>query len=144
MSYDMFGDLREWGRVLDQVQQLREDGALDNHQAALARLARYPYNWRLRQAGLRAIAGLERPADEVLRIAVRIMIDDRIDLDTRILAGAAVNAILGKAGATISDGARYEAARSVQDLFSKPHPPVLRNFEPVVPPRSSKAIAGAQ
>lgn len=32
MSYDVFGDFQDWGRVLDQVQKMRGDGALDEHQ----------------------------------------------------------------------------------------------------------------
>ena len=126
MSYDVFGDLQEWGRVLDQVQRMRQDEVLDNHQRGLARLARYPFNWRLRQAALRATAELKRPTDEILQIAVQIMADDNSDLETRILAGNAVNEVLGNGGgASISDSAHSRAAKSIQDLLDTPQPPVL-------------------
>jgi len=126
MSYDVFGDLQEWGRVLDQVHMMREDGALDNHQQGLARLARYPFNWQLRQAALRAIAELKRPTEEVLRVAVQIMLDDNNDLETRILAGGAVSGVLSNGGGTIGDSARSAATEGIRDLLAKPQPPVLR------------------
>ena len=125
MSYDVFGDLQEWGRVLDQVQKMRADGALDDHQQGLARLVRYPFNWQLRQTGLRAIAELNRAGDEVIQVAVQIMVDEKNDLETRILAGHAVSGVLRKGDGTISEPARLEAVTSIRDLLAKPQPPVL-------------------
>ncbi len=118
MNYDMFGDLQDWGRVLEQIGKMSEDGKLDDHQPGLARVARYPFNWQLRQAALRAIAGLKRPTDEVLHVAAQILLDDNGDVETRILAG---NALSG----ALSDSARSEAARTIQALLERPGPPVL-------------------
>lgn len=125
MSYDVFGDLQEWGRVLDQVQEMRKDGTADNHQQGLARLVRYPFNWQVRQAGLRAIAELKQPTDEVLGVAVQIVVDEKNDLETRILAGGALNRILNNGCGTISGTARSEATESLRDLLATPQPPVL-------------------
>lgn len=128
MNYDVFGDLQEWGRVLEQVEKMREDGVLDNHQQGLARLARYPFNWQIRQAGLRAMAELRRPGDEVIRIATQIMRDENSDLETRILAGSALSACLGNGNGTASESARLDAAGSIRDLLGKPQPPLLHKF----------------
>jgi hypothetical protein len=128
MSYDMFGDLQDWGRVLDQVQKMRADGALDEHQQGLARIARYPFNWQLRQAGLRAIAELKRPCDEVIQVSVQIMMDEKNDLETRILAGHAVSGVLRIGNGTLSERTRSEAANSIRDLLAQPQPPVLHAF----------------
>lgn len=128
MSYDMFGDLQDWGRVLDQVQKMRADGALDEHQQGLARIARYPFNWQLRQAGLRAIAELKRPCDEVIQVSVQVMMDEKNDLETRILAGHAVCGVLRIGNGTLSERTRAEAATSIRDLLAQPQPPVLHAF----------------
>jgi hypothetical protein len=128
MSSDIFGDLQEWGQVLDRVRRMREDGTLDRHQPGLARLVRYPFNWQLRQAGLRAAAELKTPTDEVLRAAAQVMADEKTDLETRILAGGAVSRILGNGDGRISDAARAEAIGSIHDLLAKPQPPVLHTF----------------
>ncbi|HWQ54483.1 MAG TPA: hypothetical protein VN442_12435 [Bryobacteraceae bacterium] len=127
MSYDLFNNLQEWGCVLDQVQKIREDGALDSHQEGLARLARYPFNWQLRETALRAIAELKRPTEEVLRIAVQIMADENNDLETRILAGNAVSSVLSNGHGTISDVARFAATECIRDLLARQEPPVLHS-----------------
>ncbi|MBZ5617784.1 MAG: hypothetical protein LAQ69_03465 [Acidobacteriia bacterium] len=110
------------------MQQIREDGTLDDHQQGLARLARYPINWQLRQAGLRAIAELQRSIDEVIRVAAQIMIDEKNDLETRILAGGAVSRVLSNGNGTISESARSKAAESVRDLLANTQPPILHRF----------------
>ncbi len=147
MSYDVFGDLQEWGRVLDQVQKMRADGAFDDHQQGLARLARYPFNWQLRQAGRRAIAELKRPCDEVIQVAVQIMMDEKNDMGTRLLAVQAVRGALRKGCGTISEPARLEAVTSIRDLLAKPQPPVLhasaRGWEEGLS-ESAKTAAAAQ
>jgi hypothetical protein len=122
MNYDVFGDLQDWGRVLDQIGEMRVDGTLEDHQPGLARVARYPFNWQLRQAALRAIARLKRPAGEVIRVAAQILLDENGDLETRTLAGNALSAALSDHG---DDSARSEAVRSIQALLEKPEPPVL-------------------
>ncbi len=127
MNCDVFGDLQDWGRVLDRIGKLREDGTLDDHQSGLARVARYPSNWQLRKAALRAIAELKRPGDEIARVAVQILLDDDGDLETRILAGNALRGALNNSGgATISGCARSEVAQSIRTLLEKPQPPMLR------------------
>lgn len=147
MSYDVFGDLQDWGRVLDQVQKMRADGALDEHQQGLARIVRYPFNWQLRQAGLRAIVELKRPCDEVIQVSVQIIMDEKNDLETRILAGHAVSGVLRIGNGTLSERTRSEAANSIRDLLAQPQPPVLhafaRGWEDVLS-KTSKAAATTQ
>jgi hypothetical protein len=129
MNSGVFGDLQEWDRVLDRLRQMRENGTLDNHQHRLAQLAQYPFNWQLRQAALRAIAELKRPADEVLQIAVQIVVEDNFDLGTRILAVSAVSAVLGNGnGASISNDARNKAVKSIKNLLEKPQTPVVQTL----------------
>lgn len=126
-SYDIFGDLQDWGRVLGQIESMRRDGTLDKHQPGLARVARYPFNWQLRQAALRAIAELKAPIDAVVDVSLRILLNDHGDLETRILAGNALSRVLnGASGQAISDRLRSEAARSIQALGEAPQPPVLQ------------------
>jgi hypothetical protein len=118
MSYDVFGDSQEWGLVLDHVQRLREEWTLDDHQQGLARLGRYPCNWQLRQAGLRA--ELQRPIDEVIRGAVQMMADKSSDgRETRILAGGAVSTILSNR--PISESGPSNAAESIRRCSTHPH-----------------------
>jgi hypothetical protein len=126
MTYDVFGDLRDWGRVIEQVRRMRDDGSLDDHCPGLARLVRYPSNWRIRESALRAAAELEKPSDEVLRAAVRVLEDDEIDFKTRVLAGTAVCQALSRDTGTISAAVRSDAMKCIANLLSTPQPPALQ------------------
>jgi nucleotide-binding universal stress UspA family protein len=145
MTHDVFGDLRDWGRVIEQVRRMRDDGSLDDHCPGLARLLRYPSNWRIRESALRAAAELERPSDEVLRAAVRILEDDEIDFKTRVLAGTAVCHALSRSPGTISETAKSEAMKCIADLLSMPQPPALQRSarawqQYLLPPKRALSI----
>ena len=126
MANDIFGDLQNWGHVLDQMGRLAREGSLDQHQAGLARVARYPFNWRLREAALRTIGLLKEPTEEVIEVVLRILTNEHGDLDMRILAGDALARLLSNgAAASMSDRMRCRIAQSMQDILGTTGPPVL-------------------
>lgn len=125
MICDPFGDLREWGRVLAQLQCMRADGTLGHCQRGLARLVRYPFNGRLREAGLKAIAELDAPSDVVLQAASRVLRDEEAAMETRLLAGAAVSHALTAAGSVTGAAARAEAAEAIRLVLVTPQHPAL-------------------
>jgi hypothetical protein len=83
---DIFGDLREWGRVLEQLEQLKENGRLDDHQDGLMRLLRYRFNWRLREKAVDSLSALSTPEDRILFIVLDIVADEHTDFDLRTRA----------------------------------------------------------
>jgi hypothetical protein len=86
MSTDIFGDLREWNRVLRQVDELQAVGKLDEHQEGLARLLRYRFNWRVRRKAVESLSGLAQPHDQILFLVLEITADDHTQFDLRTLA----------------------------------------------------------
>ena len=52
MSGSVSDDLLDWGKALDQIAELTEAGALDEHQHGLVRLLGCRGSWRLREAAL--------------------------------------------------------------------------------------------
>ncbi|MCC7236926.1 MAG: hypothetical protein IT163_16575 [Bryobacterales bacterium] len=124
---DPFGDLREWSRVLDQLKQIRDSGTLNQNQCGLARLVRYPFNPRLRQAGLQAIVKLDTPADAVLLAAARILADVSADIHLRLLAGAAVSHVLAAECAATGEASRAEAAEAIGGALATPQHPALHS-----------------
>lgn len=94
MTSDIFGDLREWGCVLEQISQLAKNGKLGEHQEGLARILRYRENWRLREEVLKAVGGLESPSRELLSAILDIASDDRLYFEVRILAIQAVERMI--------------------------------------------------
>jgi len=94
MARDLFGDLSEWGRVLDQLEQLRSAGQLDEHQAGLARILRFRQNWQLTERVLLLAAGIRQSNDLLTAEVVHILADAEADIGTRILAAKAIGHLL--------------------------------------------------
>jgi hypothetical protein len=86
MMTDIFGDLREWNRVLKQLEQLQDTGQLDDHQDGLARLLRYRFNWRLREKAVQSLSALSEPEDRILLLVLEIGCDENTGFDLRTLA----------------------------------------------------------
>ncbi len=128
MANDIFGDLQSWVRVLDQMERLASAGVLDQHQPGLARVLRYPFNWRLRQAALRNAGLLKEPSEEVIEVVLRILRNEHGDIENRVLAGDALAGMMSNgAEASMSDATRCRVAESFERLLEAAEPPVLHN-----------------
>jgi len=86
MPIDRFGNLRDWGPVMEQLDRLCKQGELGQHRRGLARILRYRDNWQLREAALKYARAVSDPTDELLESALAIMMDENIYYDARILA----------------------------------------------------------
>lgn len=124
---DVFSDLREWGTILTQLDQLRLAGRLDQHQKGLARLLRYRFNWQLRHAVLRLVPELREPSEEILTVLCQIVTDERGELETRLLACYAVECCIRRqqrrGGASAFEEQAFAEARRI---LSSPQSPALR------------------
>ena len=129
MTTDMFGNLREWGRVLERLEGLRESGQLDDHQAGLARILRYKDNWRLRETVLEYIEDLDNPTEELLQEVSHIMMDDGLYYDARILLAArAVTTLIvlrENDGKEVKGLNRTGVMEKMDSLMGTPQPPKL-------------------
>lgn len=106
MTADIFGNLRDWGPVMEQLGGLRERGELDQHRAGLTRILRYRENWRLRETVLKYMRDLTDPSDELLQSALVIMMDENVYHDARILAAEALAHLLrGRSARDATSGA---------------------------------------
>ena len=94
MSIDIFGDLREWNRVLRQVDELQATGQLDEHQEGLARLLRYRFNWRVRRKAVESLSALAAPQDQILFLVLEIAADDHTQFDLRTLAADSLGSLI--------------------------------------------------
>ena len=86
MTRDIFGNLRDWGPVLDQLTELRSKRILDNHQEGLVRILRHRDNWRLRETALEYARDLATPSDDLLRQILAIVVDHDTYYEMRIMA----------------------------------------------------------
>lgn len=86
MDSDIFGNLIDWGHVIETLDRLKELKQLDKHQDGLTRILRYRDNWRLRETVLKHIVHLVEPTEELVQEVINITVDEDTYLDLRILA----------------------------------------------------------
>ena len=86
MGMDTFGNLLDWGQVLESLGNLKKAKKLDDHQAGLARILRYGQNWRLLEAVLEHGKEIVDPSEEFLKAVCDVMNNRSVYLDARILA----------------------------------------------------------
>ena len=90
MRTDVFGDLREWNRVLGRLEYLKHSGQLDEHQEGLARLLQYRFNWRIRANAVHSLSSLSAPEDQIFSVVLEIIADEHTEFDLRTLAADAL------------------------------------------------------
>ena len=130
MSGDIFGNLREWGHVPEQIAELIETGNLDEHQPGLVRILRYRDNWRLRETVLKAVGVLRAPSSELLSEIVSIAGDDGVYCEARILAVEALEHLITRTDTEHQDDCctlRRRVAEGLGTLLDSPGPPVLHD-----------------
>jgi len=125
---DPFGNLRNWGPVLDLLDILDETGRMEECQPGLIRILRYRGNWRLREETLKRLGRIARPSRELIARVADIVADDDTYYEARILAGRTLtelarNARRASAGETDPD--MEPVADVVRNLLGTPQPPIF-------------------
>lgn len=123
MKKDPFGNLNDWGPVLEMFDDLAENGGLDACQSGLIRILRYKGNWRLREEVLKRVGEIQRPSDELLLQMLDILADDNIYYDARILAGNALTQLLQSRENGLDNDISDELQKVLEKLRSTPQPP---------------------
>lgn len=127
MERDTLGNLEQWGRALEQLDEWKRAGQLDGHQVDLLWLLRFRGNWRLREAALEMLASLHVPAPELICQACDIMMNESLYREVRILAAEAVTAMLSSdqnPGAPMGALAG-EVRQRMHALLESAEPPVM-------------------
>ena len=82
----VFGNLNDWGFVLEQLGKLSESHELGNYQDELIRLLRFDQNWRLREAAIESLTFVENPGFDIAREVTSLINRKDLYYDVRILA----------------------------------------------------------
>ncbi|UCC72577.1 MAG: hypothetical protein JSV86_19805 [Gemmatimonadota bacterium] len=125
---DSFGNLVEWGRVLEEIGRLGINRELDEHQEGLVRILRYRANWRLREAALKAVTEMDAPREALLSAVLEIMMDESLYHEVRVLAAEALAAGLARAQEKKRhdlDDLRHRAIQQIHELLSSTQAPVI-------------------
>ena len=86
MASNIFGNLNDWGMVLDKLKKLSESRELGSCQDELIRLLRFDQNWRLREAAIESLPFVENPSSDLTREVLLIIKRKDLYYDVRILA----------------------------------------------------------
>jgi hypothetical protein len=123
MKPDPFGNLTDWGQVLETLDELADSGRLAECQPGLIRILRFKGNWRLREELLKRVGEIKTPSRELAHQVLAILADDNVYYDARIIAGDALVQLL-KNGPVDSHEELVSATRKLADkLKSTPQPP---------------------
>jgi len=86
MKNYIFGNLTDWGMVLDKLKKLSDSRELGNYQDELIRLLRFDQNWRLREAAIESLPLVENPSLNLAREVISLIKRKDLYYDVRILA----------------------------------------------------------
>ncbi len=129
MQNYIFGNLNDWGRVLDTLEKLSESKELDNCQDELIRLLRFDQNWRLREAAIESLHFVENPGLNLAREVNALTKRKDLYYDVRILATDGLEKLTTKIIKTkaFDKDLLKQFVRSIindmDDLLASPEPP---------------------
>jgi hypothetical protein len=123
MKQDPFGNLTDWGSVLDIFGELADSGRLAEYQPGLIRILRFKGNWRLREEVLKRVGEIQVPSKELITQVLAILADDNIYYDARIIAGDALVQLLKNWPADSHEELISATKKLVEKLKRTPQPP---------------------
>ena len=123
MKDDPFGNLADWGLVVDTLEDLANNGDLSQCQPGLVRILRYKGNWRLREEVLKLLGKIKTPSRELADQLITILDDDNAYYDVRILAGNALIQLLRNTETFVGDNMHCATKKVIEKLRSTPQPP---------------------
>ncbi|RJR54771.1 MAG: hypothetical protein C4576_00460 [Desulfobacteraceae bacterium] len=128
MSSDMFGNLMEWGKVLQNLEELKQSGRLSEHQPGLVRILRYRNNWRLREAVLGCLNEVFGPSEELVKEVLNLAKDEGTYHEARILAIQALACLLANFKGSCARDAREmrdSAVQCMEAMLNSAQPPLI-------------------
>ncbi len=133
MENNIFGNLTDWGIVLDKLKKLSDSRELDNYQDELIRLLRFDQNWRLREAAIESLHNIDNPNLNLAREVISLINRKDLYYDARILATDS----LGKLTTTIVNNRAFdkdilkqfvmEIIKNIEALLDSPEPPIFHD-----------------
>lgn len=130
MPHDPFGNLEEWGFVMDLLADLKSARCLTECQRGLIRILRFKGNWRLREEVLKQLDQIETPVEELIDEVCNIALDENSYYEVRILASTALARLVHSrrelAGSQICPKTESIVER-LEAAMTDAHPPVIRH-----------------
>ena len=125
MQPDPFGNLRDWGVVLELICQLSDGSQLGECQPGLVRILRYRDNWRLREEVLNRIGNINKPDNTLVLQVLDVITDENLYYEVRILACETMMEFLKNGANAFETEVKKEMRQTVENLLSSQHPPIF-------------------
>lgn len=125
MKQDPFGNLKDWGAVLDLLEQLDQKGVLGECQHGMIRIVRYKDNWRLRKEILKSSVTLENLSQNLIQQILAVIVDETIYYEARIMASRALARLAAEGRIPAAMAGYVEWTLSLQ--LTAQQPPVFAN-----------------
>ncbi len=125
MQPDPFGNLKDWGPVLELICKLTDTGKLSDCQPGLARILAYKDNWRLREETLKRLKTIENPSEAMLEKVLRIMADKNLYYEVRILACESMTDLLRNMDNRFTAVTKADLAEILASQLATPQPPIF-------------------
>ncbi len=133
MENNSFGNLTDWGIVLEKLEKLSKNKELGNYQDELIRLLRFDQNWRLREAAIESLPFVENPGLNLAREIISLIKRKDLYYDVRILATDG----LEKLATTIVNNKGFDKdilkqfvlsiQKDLDALLASPEPPIFHD-----------------
>jgi len=123
VNHDPFGDLGDWGSVLEIFGKLADKGELAECQPGLVRILKYKGNWRLREEVLKRVGEIQNPSHELVFQVLSMLGDDNIYYDARVLAGDALTQLAKNVQGGLDSEINSSIRKVAEKLITTPQPP---------------------
>lgn len=123
MQSDPFGNLKDWGPVLDLICQMSANSRLSECQPGLTRILAYKDNWRLREETLQRIGIIENPSEAMVSQVLRIIADENLYYEVRIMACETMSEWLKNYRNQFSAATKVCLAEKMAKQLEIPQPP---------------------
>ena len=127
MTEDVFGNLADWGHVLDQLKKLREEKLLDEHQYGLARMLRYRTNPHLMEQVLICALDIRQASDALIADVLGVVASTDVGLPFRTQAARVLGHLMTHRPPQTSANSPdiKQVVETMEGLAKVPGPPVL-------------------
>lgn len=127
MTRDPFGNLTDWGTVLDRLEELAATRQLCECQPGLIRILRFKGNWRLREEVLKRVGEIQDPSKDLFHQVLRILSDDNVYYDARVMAGVALCPMLRNVPPESQEELAMAVEKTIAKIRRTPNPPFFED-----------------